>query len=152
MRLILLSLTTKGVKPMRCQVCGKTLTNPTSLSRGIGPVCWNKIQKGKSLARNLFQPGDLDKEKDLLIYLNKRKNVKVASASIKSIRRRISHYRRKGFRFVDKFPYGNYGFLRDYIQKSSEQEFVVICTDRILYEQRATEMVVALLESIKPES
>jgi len=26
-----------------CNRCGKTLTNPKSIDRGYGPVCWRKI-------------------------------------------------------------------------------------------------------------
>lgn len=27
----------------RCRLCGRVLTNPTSIRRGYGPSCWNKI-------------------------------------------------------------------------------------------------------------
>jgi len=26
-----------------CEICGRELTNPLSIQRGIGPVCWSKI-------------------------------------------------------------------------------------------------------------
>jgi len=28
-----------------CRVCGRRLTHPESVKRGIGPVCWARIQK-----------------------------------------------------------------------------------------------------------
>ena len=30
-----------------CLVCNKTLTTPTSLKRGMGDICWERIQSGK---------------------------------------------------------------------------------------------------------
>lgn len=37
----------------RCVVCGRTLTNPNSIERGMGPVCFRKqgIGKYKGTAR-----------------------------------------------------------------------------------------------------
>ena len=32
---------------MRCGICGKPLSNQTSLRRGIGPVCYARLQKGE---------------------------------------------------------------------------------------------------------
>lgn len=32
---------------MRCGMCGKPLKNPKSVRRGIGPVCYSKLQKGE---------------------------------------------------------------------------------------------------------
>ena len=29
----------------RCRVCGRLLTNPKSVERGIGPVCWVRLQE-----------------------------------------------------------------------------------------------------------
>lgn len=29
-----------------CGICGRFLTNPKSVARGIGPVCWEKVQGG----------------------------------------------------------------------------------------------------------
>jgi hypothetical protein len=29
----------------RCACCGKTLDDPKSIIRGIGPVCWERVQK-----------------------------------------------------------------------------------------------------------
>jgi len=33
----------------RCSVCGRRLTAPVSVDRGIGPVCWARLQKNHTL-------------------------------------------------------------------------------------------------------
>jgi len=33
-----------GEGGIRCQRCGRALTNPKSIERGYGPVCWQKIE------------------------------------------------------------------------------------------------------------
>lgn len=40
---------------IRCRRCNRRLTNPKSISRGVGPVCWRHIHGGtvKSYAKNL---------------------------------------------------------------------------------------------------
>jgi hypothetical protein len=30
---------------VKCGKCGRKLTNPISVRRGIGPICWEKIEK-----------------------------------------------------------------------------------------------------------
>ena len=37
--------TSQGGAEMRCQRCGRKLSNPLSVRRGIGPICWKKIWK-----------------------------------------------------------------------------------------------------------
>jgi hypothetical protein len=37
----------------RCRICGKALRDKTSVSRGMGPKCWAKLQKGQVDARNV---------------------------------------------------------------------------------------------------
>jgi len=32
---------------MRCGICGKPLKNPTSVRRGVGPVCYRRFQNGE---------------------------------------------------------------------------------------------------------
>ena len=32
---------------MRCGICGKPLSNETSVRRGIGPVCYSRLRKGE---------------------------------------------------------------------------------------------------------
>ncbi|GAH26999.1 unnamed protein product [marine sediment metagenome] len=29
-----------STRVVRCRICGRWLTNPVSVERGIGPVCW----------------------------------------------------------------------------------------------------------------
>lgn len=29
---------------INCKRCGKELTNPQSIKRGYGPICWGKLQ------------------------------------------------------------------------------------------------------------
>jgi len=31
----------------RCRICGRLLTNPKSVERGIGPVCWARLKAGQ---------------------------------------------------------------------------------------------------------
>ena len=33
------------MKSTRCRVCGRLLTNPVSVERGIGPMCWSRLQE-----------------------------------------------------------------------------------------------------------
>jgi len=33
----------------RCRVCGRLLTAPLSVERGIGPVCWAKMHRNHTL-------------------------------------------------------------------------------------------------------
>lgn len=33
----------------RCRVCGRLLTVKESVERGIGPVCWARIQRNHTL-------------------------------------------------------------------------------------------------------
>jgi len=42
---------------VRCRRCNRVLTNPKSVSRGVGPVCWKHIHGGttKSYAKNLVE-------------------------------------------------------------------------------------------------
>ena len=42
---------------VRCRRCNRRLTNPKSVSRGIGPVCWKHIHGGtvKSYSKNLVK-------------------------------------------------------------------------------------------------
>lgn len=28
-----------------CKICGRRLTNPESVKRGVGPVCWAKMKR-----------------------------------------------------------------------------------------------------------
>jgi hypothetical protein len=41
------------VEAGRCRICGKALRELTSISRGVGPECWGKLQRGSADARNL---------------------------------------------------------------------------------------------------
>jgi len=34
---------------VHCLVCGRLLTNPVSVDRGIGPTCWRRIQLNYTL-------------------------------------------------------------------------------------------------------
>jgi len=40
----------------RCRRCNRLLTNPKSISRGVGPVCWKHIHGGfvKSCSKRLM--------------------------------------------------------------------------------------------------
>ena len=42
---------------IRCRRCNRVLTNPKSISRGVGPVCWRHIHGGivKSHAKKLVE-------------------------------------------------------------------------------------------------
>ena len=42
---------------VRCRRCNRRLTNPKSIARGVGPVCWGHIHGGavKSYAKNLVE-------------------------------------------------------------------------------------------------
>ena len=42
---------------VRCRRCNRVLTNPKSVSRGVGPVCWKHIHGGvaKPYAKNLVE-------------------------------------------------------------------------------------------------
>ena len=42
---------------VRCRRCNRVLTNPKSISRGVGPVCWKHIHGGivKSYSKNLIE-------------------------------------------------------------------------------------------------
>lgn len=42
---------------VRCRRCNRALTNPKSVSRGVGPVCWKHIHGGavKSYTKNLVE-------------------------------------------------------------------------------------------------
>ena len=42
---------------VRCRRCNRVLTNPKSISRGVGPVCWKHIQGGivKAYSKNLVE-------------------------------------------------------------------------------------------------
>jgi len=31
----------------RCRICGRLLTAPVSVKRGIGPVCWGRLKRGE---------------------------------------------------------------------------------------------------------
>ena len=37
---------------VRCRRCGRVLTNPKSIARGFGPVCWRHIHGGRVYARS----------------------------------------------------------------------------------------------------
>lgn len=39
----------KGVEVAACRICGKALTQETSVKRGVGPVCWAAIQGALNL-------------------------------------------------------------------------------------------------------
>jgi len=30
-----------------CRICGRLLTNPVSVERGVGPVCWARLRRKK---------------------------------------------------------------------------------------------------------
>lgn len=47
-----------GEGVIRCQRCGRLLTNPQSQDRGYGPVCWRKVQAMRELlgVSNLSTP------------------------------------------------------------------------------------------------
>ena len=32
----------------RCRICGRLLTNPVSVERGIGPVCWRRLMNAQT--------------------------------------------------------------------------------------------------------
>ena len=42
---------------IRCRRCNRVLTNPKSVSRGVGPVCWEHIRGGmsRSYTKNLVE-------------------------------------------------------------------------------------------------
>jgi len=42
---------------IRCRRCNRVLTNPKSISRGVGPVCWKHIHGGmpRSYTKNLVE-------------------------------------------------------------------------------------------------
>lgn len=37
---------------VKCRICGRWLSNPVSVERGIGPVCWARIQKGELVEKD----------------------------------------------------------------------------------------------------
>lgn len=39
-----------------CGRCGRGLRNPLSVKRGIGPVCWRKMHKGKEAISDAAPP------------------------------------------------------------------------------------------------
>ncbi len=43
------SMEIASAKETRCRVCGRLLTHPTSVARGIGPVCWANMNRKKYL-------------------------------------------------------------------------------------------------------
>lgn len=53
---------------MRCRMCGKRITNPESLKRGFGPVCWaelhpQQVTKAADDEPEIIQiPGQIDIE------------------------------------------------------------------------------------------
>ncbi len=32
---------------VNCNICGRPLTAPKSVARGVGPVCWAKLKRGE---------------------------------------------------------------------------------------------------------
>lgn len=38
----------------RCMMCGRTLTNPESVARGIGPVCYKKYVDKKGIRKKVI--------------------------------------------------------------------------------------------------
>ena len=34
-------------KLVRCRICCRELTNPVSVRRGVGPVCWRRLPRGE---------------------------------------------------------------------------------------------------------
>ena len=47
-----------------CRICGRALSDPTSLSRNVGPVCWRRltplaIGRRKRARRAASAPGNL---------------------------------------------------------------------------------------------
>lgn len=34
-------------EPTRCKICGRVLTNPKSIEREIGPICWGRLKRGE---------------------------------------------------------------------------------------------------------
>jgi len=31
-----------------CRICGRSLTNPVSVEREIGPTCWGRLKRGEN--------------------------------------------------------------------------------------------------------
>ena len=50
-----------GERAIRCHRCGRVLTNPKSIARGYGPVCWKKWE--------LCKPVRLDVEKGRIVNI-----------------------------------------------------------------------------------
>lgn len=46
-------MTDRRSKPRRCSECRRRLIDRVSIRRGVGPVCWRKVQRSRQL--NLFE-------------------------------------------------------------------------------------------------
>ena len=46
------------MEPVKCSVCGKLLTDPDSIKRGIGPVCYDNIVKDRQRERKEREEND----------------------------------------------------------------------------------------------
>lgn len=134
-----------------CQRCGRTLTWPKSLRRGYGPVCWKKI-RGKDFQPiyGYMAPENIDLEREMLVFLHKRKNITVSSTSAKNHRRREREWRKKGFLFIKDYSYHSYSLLKERLL-TTKAEHVVICFDeysRTVDKKRYSAMTLALMEKI----
>ena len=135
-----------------CQRCGRTLTWPKSLERGFGPVCWKKT-RGKDFQPiyGYMAPENLDLERNILVFLHKRKNVTVSSTSGKNHRRREREWRKKGYSQLNDFSYHSYNLLKERVATYNVIEFVAICFDeysRTVDKKRFSAMTISLMEKV----
>ena len=134
-----------------CKRCGRALTWPKSVRRGLGPVCYKKM-KGKESAVifGYMAPEDLELERQMLIFLHKQKNVTVSSTSLKNHRRRERDWKKKGYLWISDYSYHSYSRLKERLL-NSQHEHVAVCYDeysRTVDNKRYSAMTIALMEKI----
>jgi hypothetical protein len=143
----------------RCGVCGRTLTDPNSISRGIGPVCWKKIKDNReAIARvnkRRIKALKATLEQDILNFLRNQRNVKLAGTKINYLTKRQNYWRAKGYVNTNGnyngvvYDYSKYPDLIKKIQENPNDQFLALCYDHVDFSKEhkgfKTQMKIALM-------
>jgi len=86
-----------------CRCCGKPLSDPKSISRGLGPICWKKLANPyQELIDMILDKGirEVNEYPPLSFY---QKNSKRNCPSCKSLLDPLEHFKHEGGMFIKGF-------------------------------------------------
>jgi len=108
-----------------CQICGRSLSDPRSVERMIGPVCWKKFERGEvDKLEKIGTPEDIELERKIIIFLHK--HTKLIATSRQYRRKHERALNKQKFLWVNDYSYHSFDRMIHTIQNNKGQYASII--------------------------